>query len=391
MMAPIDLKHLRDRLSDCLFRQVIPFWLEHAVDRDGGLNTCLTDEGRLVSRDKWLWSQWRAVWVFSRLYRQTKDGRYLELAEHIVKFCCAYGWNGAAWRLCVAADGTPLREADSIYVDGFALYGLAEYARATDDCDARQWLRRTVTMVIQRLKQPHDGIPHFPYPVPPGMRVHGIPMIFSLCFLEAADQLPDEDCLQIARSLSNEIFSVFLRVDRGLILERVGVDGSEAPAPLGTTVVPGHAIESMWFQIHIANALSDQNRIDQSVNLIRRHLEIGWDDNYGGLLLAVDADGAADVGWKFSDYKLWWPHTEAMYALLRAYEVSGETWCLDWYAKVESYSLSHFPHPTAGEWVQRLRRNGEPTADEVALPVKDPFHLPRSLLLSLECIDRMQA
>jgi N-acylglucosamine 2-epimerase len=189
--------------------------------------------------------------------------------------------------------------------------------------------------------------------------------------------------------LSDEVFGTFYRTDRDLLLERVNVDGSEAPPPLGTAVVPGHVIESMWFQIHIGEAFKDTARVRRSIRLIQRHLELGWDKEFGGLLLAVDANGAADVGWAFADYKLWWPHTEAMYALLRAFEVSREPWCMDWFEKIEAYSFSHFPHPTAGEWIQRLQRNGTPTAEVVALPVKDPFHLPRALLLSLECLERM--
>jgi len=385
----LDLRRLHDRLTKCLFEDVIPFWLRHAIDQNGGWNTCMTDDGKILSRDKWLWSQWRAVWVFSRLYRRTGEASYIEIAEQIVKFCIAHGWNGSSWRLCVARDGTQLRDAESIYVDGFALYGLAEYARATDDALARSWLQRTAASVMETLKLPHDSIPHFPYPVPPGMRVHGIPMIFSLCFLDAADQIPEMDCLQIARSLSDEVFDSFHRKDRDLVLERVNVDGSEASPPLGTAVVPGHVIESMWFQIHIGHALNDAPRVARSAQILKRHLELGWDEKFGGLFLAVDADGDKEVGWAFADYKLWWPHTEAMYALLRAYEATGEAWCLKWLEKVEAYSFNHFPHPTAGEWIQRLQRDGTPTTEVVALPVKDPFHLPRALLLSLECIERM--
>ena len=386
-----DLAGLHDRLSHCLFDDVVPFWLEHGVDATGGLNTCMTEEGTVISHDKWLWSQWRAVWVFSRLYRRTRQAEYLALAEQIVKFCCAHGWNGTSWRLCVAADGVVLRDAESIYVDGFAMYGLAEYARASDNAEARKWLHRTANSVLKALQLPHDRIPHFPYPIPAGMRVHGIPMIFSLCFLDAADQLSELDCLQIVRSLSDEVFNTFYRKDRNLVLERVNFDGSEAAAPLGTAVVPGHVIESMWFQIHIGEAINDAGRVRQSAEMIRRHLELGWDNEFGGLFLAVDADASAEVGWAFADYKLWWPHTEAMYALLRAYEVTRESWCMEWFDRIQTYAFDHFPHPTAGEWVQRLQRNGTPTTEVVALPVKDPFHLPRSLLLSLECLERLTA
>jgi N-acylglucosamine 2-epimerase len=42
--------------------------------------------------------------------------------------------------------------------------------------------------------------------------------------------------------------------------------------------------------------------------------------------------------------------------------------------------------PEVGEWRQRLDRKGKPMTTVVALPVKDPFHLPRALILSLEVL-----
>ena len=80
-----------------------------------------------------------------------------------------------------------------------------------------------------------------------------------------------------------------------------------------------------------------------------------------------------------------------MDALIRAYELTREPWCLEWYHSVHQYAFAHFPHPIAGEWIQRLDRTGTPATEFVALPVKDPFHLPRTLLLALESLERVMA
>jgi N-acylglucosamine 2-epimerase len=145
----------------------------------------------------------------------------------------------------------------------------------------------------------------------------------------------------------------------------------------------------MWFQMHIARDRGDSGRTDKAVELIRRHVELGWDEQFGGLLLAVDADGRDDVGWEFADTKLWWPHTEAMYALLLAYEHTGADWCLQWYRRVHEYSFSHYPVAEHGEWRQKLQRDGTPLTQTVALPVKDPFHLPRALIYCVDVLDRL--
>jgi N-acylglucosamine 2-epimerase len=103
----------------------------------------------------------------------------------------------------------------------------------------------------------------------------------------------------------------------------------------------------------------------------------------------VDADGRDEVGWKFADAKLWWPHTEALYATLLAHEHTGEAWAMDWHEKVRRYSFSHYPVAGHGEWTQRLDRRGRPMSEVVALPVKDPFHLPRALIYCIDVLERL--
>eukprot|EP01035_Chromulina_nebulosa_P043600 gene43600-biopygen29796 len=90
-----------------LFDHVLPFWTRHAIDDYGGFNTCLNDRGEILSTDKWLWSQWRAVWVFSRLYnRHGRNPAHLRLAQHIADFCVRHGWLASddGWALLVAQD-----------------------------------------------------------------------------------------------------------------------------------------------------------------------------------------------------------------------------------------------------------------------------------------------
>src|SRR5262249_32741476 len=113
---------------------------------------------------------------------------------------------------------------------------------------------------------------------------------------------------------------------------------------------------------------------------IRWHLEAGWDPEFGGIFLGIDAEGNEPftANW---DKKPWWPHTEALYALLLAYQLTGAPWCMDWYWRVHDWSFAHYPVAGAGEWRQRLNRRGEPTDELIALPVKDPFHLPRAAIL----------
>ena len=390
--ASKDLIRLRDFVRDHLMNFVMPFWLKHAIDEAGGINSCIRDDGRIVSRDKWLWSQWRAAWVFSRLYNDFgRDEKFLGIARSICAFAAKHGWDDevGGWRLTLTHDGQVLNACDSIYVDGFAIYGLTELATATGSDEVIALARKTADGALRRLETPHDRIPHFPYPVPRGARVHGIPMIFSLVLWELGQLLDEPRYRDAATAMVDEIFGHFYRPRRDVLVERIAEDGSEYPPPLGTAVVPGHVVEDMWFQIHIARDQGNTDRINEACRLIRRHMELGWDEQYGGMLLAVDADGRDEIGWEFADTKLWWPHTECLYALLLAYEHTREDWALAWYDKVHEFAYSHFPVAEHGEWIQKLDRRGEPITDTVALPVKDPFHLPRALILCADVLNRL--
>jgi N-acylglucosamine 2-epimerase len=120
---------------------------------------------------------------------------------------------------------------------------------------------------------------------------------------------------------------------------------------------------------------------------MRRHLELGWDPAHGGIFLAFDRHGAREVGWDFAELKLWWPHTEALYGALLAWRESGDGAWLDWYERIWDICLDHFVDWNHGEWRQKLNRDLSSWQGVVALPVKDPFHLPRSLILQIELLE----
>lgn len=379
-----------------LLERVVPFWLEHAIDNaatwaaeNGGILTCISDEGQVLSMDKYMWSQLRAIWTFSALYNKIeRRPAWLDVARNIFNFVKQHGRDEQGrWVFAVDKDGAVLQGANSIFTDGFALYGLTELAHATDDQEVIDLALETYENVQRRLARPGSyGIA--PFEMPENGKAHAISMIFSLVFHELGHYLGDQVISDAGLHHAGEVMDAFLRTDRKLLYEYVHLDGSLIDTPQGRSVVPGHAIESMWFMIHIFRRAGDEARIRQAIDAIRWHLEFGWDDEYGGLFHARDAEGGAPW-WRFAGAKLWWPHTEALYALLLAYEISQEPWCLDWYERVHNYAFSHYPVPQHGEWTQKLDRQGNKFTEIVALPVKDPFHLPRALIYCTQVLQQL--
>lgn len=386
----MEFEHLLTTYRATLFDDVLPFWLRHGMDANGGINTCMADDGTLQSRDRWGWSQWRAVWVFSKLCnRFEKRPDWLETAEGIAGFMMRHGpLPNGHWATLQNGEGNVLKGYDSIYVDGFAIYALVELWRATGDARYLDGALATFSAAEESMNESWPP-PAFPYPIPEGTVPHGISMIFSLVYDELAEATGRKDVQEAARKHQRLVMDTFLRRDRNMLLERLATDGSELEPPLGTAVVPGHAIESMWFQIHIARKNHDRDTIARACAAIKRHLDLAWDTEFGGLLLAVDADGRDAVGWGFADAKVWWPHTEALYACLLAYEHTRDDAFLEWHRRVHEYAYSLFPDRAHGEWRQRFDRQGHPITEVVALPVKDPFHLPRALIYCIDVLERL--
>jgi N-acylglucosamine 2-epimerase len=375
-----------------LLERAIPFWLDYAIDWDnGGISTCISDEGQVLSQDKYMWSQLRAIWTFSALYNRLEPRQeWLEAAWHIFDFVKRYGRDGQGrWVFCLDKDGRITQGATSIYADGFAIYGLTELARATGDQEAIDLAVETYDNVQRRLARP-GSYQTAPFEVPEDGKAHAVSMIFSLVFNELGHYLGDQAMIEAGLFHAGEVMDVYLRPDRQLLYELVRTDNTLIDTPQGRSVVPGHAIESMWFMIHIFQRAGDEARIRQAVEAIRWHLEFGWDDAYGGIAHARDAEGGSPW-WRFADAKLWWPHTEALYATLLTYEISGEGWCLDWFERVHNYAFGHYPVPGYGEWTQKLDRQGNKFTDSVALPVKDPFHLPRALIFCIDVLGRLSS
>ena len=86
--------------------------------------------------------------------------------------------------------------------------------------------------------------------------------------------------------------------------------------------------------------------------------------------------------------KLWWVHSEALYTTLRCYLETGDEAFWQWHTRVFDYAYATFPQTDAEvrEWVQIRDRDGAPMNKVVALPVKDPYHVIRTLALLLELL-----
>lgn len=375
---------------DTLLKDVIPFWMDHSVDREhGGFLTFLDRDGSVFGPDKPVWLQGRIVWVYSKLYNEVeKKQEWLDLARHgldfLLKHC--FDTDGRMF-FAVTREGKPLRKRRYLFSEVFAIMGLAEFAKASGEDWARQKAADLFDLLLRYHTTPGLLEPKVDPETRP-MKSHAMPMIL-LATCQVARQVDDRPIYnEVIDGSLQEVFNHFTKPELNAVLENVGPNGEFVDIPEGRTILPGHAIETAWFIMEEGRYRNNRDLSLKALPILRWSLERGWDKEYGGLLYYTDLKGLPCTQYEW-DMKLWWPHTEAIYATLLAHHLTGDDLWLGWHEKVHDYAFKHFADPDYGEWYGYLHRDGTVSHRLKGNLWKGPYHLSRMLLLSWKLLENL--
>jgi N-acylglucosamine 2-epimerase len=395
------IEQLSAQYRHALLDDIIPFWLEHGLDREyGGFLHWLDRDGSVYNTDKNIWVQCRsAVWILARLYNTVARGaipgvelrrEWLDAATSAMDFVMKYAfdWDGRMYFL-VTRDGKPLRKRRYLFAESFGVIACTEYFKATGD---EKYLQRAVEIYRLMLSyhRTPGALPPKVFPQTRRMKSHAMPMVLVATTQEIRQVHSDPLYQEVMDDSLDQIFHHFWKPEDRVLLENVGLNGERMDSPDGRVINPGHAIESSWFIMREAEQRQDKALLRAALEILDANLERGWDPEYGGILYFLDVAGRPpdQLEW---DQKLWWPHSEALYATLYAHYLTGEAKYLDWFEKIHAWTFSHFPDSEYGEWFGYLHRDGS-----VLLPLKGNnwkgfFHVPRALMLALELLEKMPA
>ncbi|MFW5994765.1 MAG: AGE family epimerase/isomerase, partial [Spirochaetia bacterium] len=361
---------------------------------------------------------------------------YLEAAASCIAFIERFGFrdDGRMWYR-VTREGSPLRMRRYLFTECFACAAFAAYAEASGDASCAS----KAVSVLERILHYRDTPGMLEPKEVPGTRPargFALPMILlnvaqtvrrALHRVHGTDReagagrgpetsrgtgesdLGASGHPAVARkdiNLTNYIIDesvelisrYFVNESHRCVLEQCGPDGELLDHFEGRLLNPGHAIEGAWFLLEEAAArqadslltgrraeddeppsLASEDIVPIATRMLDWMWEWGWDREYGGLLYFRDAKGIASPEY-WHDMKFWWPHTEAMNATLRAYDLTGESSFLDRYLRVKEWTYAHFPDREYGEWFGYLHRDGSISSDLKGTMFKGPFHIPRMLL-----------
>jgi len=367
----------RDELVD----NVLPFWLKHSRDeKNGGFFTCLRRDGSVYDTDKFMWLQGRQVWCYSYMYNNVAQKQeWLDMALHGAAFMEKHGRDATAgnWYFSLTAEGKPLTQPYNIFSDCFAAMGFASLDKASPNDRYKQIAVDTFENILRR-KDNWKGIYNKAYPGTRLLKGFSLPMILCNLSLELEHLLGAGRVNEFIPTVIHEVMEVFYQPEHGLILESVHPDGSFSNSFEGRLINPGHTIEAMWFIMDLGRRMKDKTLIQKACDIMLHTLEYGWDKEFGGIYYFKDVLGnpPQQLEW---DQKLWWVHVEALVALAKGFELTGDERCMRWFKKVHQYTWQHFRDDQYGEWFGYLNRRGEVLLDLKGGKWKGCFHIPRSL------------
>ncbi len=401
------LAELRDQYRYDLFDDFLPFIDKHVIDHELGGFMCNADrDGTLLNTTKNSWYIGRGIWVYSFLYSElTHEKKHLEVARKATEFILRDPPKGNdLWPAEYTKEGRPITAkgqyiggrfhpvSKQVYGDLFIANGLAEYARASGE--GRYWqMAKGIMQKCIRIYDRPDYAPTAPQVYlggegsqMPGVRLLGVWMLLLRLGSQMLMQRPDVDIQGVVDRCLNAIFKRHYNADYDLINEVLNHDMSRPDNEYRDLVYTGHGIETMWMVLYEARRREDPKLFDKAARLLRRHLEVAWDDVYGGLFRGV----------KNVDRNTWildkalWVQEEALIGTLAVIEHAGAAWAKEWFSKIYTFVQDKYPLKKHGYALWDFWPDRKVTFVKHYSRIGN-FHHPRHLMLNLLAIQRMIA
>ena len=369
------------RYEDELFNNVIPFWEANCVDtKFGGYFTMLDRDGSVYDTDKYMWMQWRIVYLFAA-FSETRFARdsYLGIAKNGFDFLTKYGKSAdGTYYFALNREGKPAIAPYNIYSDCFAAMGAAALYKATGEEKYFAEAKNAMNSYIARMDNPKGRWEKGMEGKAKRLSLGHFMMLANLAAV-MKEMLNVDDYEDAAAKAVETVLEKFWNPELGILFENVNLDGNfDLDSCEGRFVNPGHGLESMWFVLQYGERKNRPDIIAKACEIIKGIFSYGTDKEYGGLYYFLDALNKPHLELQW-DMKLWWPHCEALIACLYAYRLTKDEYFLAKYKEMDEYTWKHFKDPEYPEWFAYLNRKGEVTHSLKGGKWKTFFHLPRAL------------
>lgn len=394
------IKLFRDQVQEELDGNIIPFWLNHAIDQKNGgfigrMSNCLIIDS---TSPKGLILNARLLWTFSSLARFTQNKKCYQMARYAYQTLLDDFWDpqygGAFWS--IRQDGHPDNTQKKTYGQAFLIYGLAEYYLLTRDIQALSLAKQLFELIETHVwDEEHSGyfetaerdwtlsprqqLSDGDLVAPKSMNTH-LHILEAYTHLYSAWKSP-----WLAKQLRHLLtlfqqpiadsetghFQLFFDIAWNSLIHRISF---------------GHDIEGSWLLYRAAEVLQDQTLLETvgqfSIRIAQAVFAQGLDPRLG-LLYESDGESAVNSEMHF------WCQAEAVVGFVNAFQLSGGDHFIDTAWKIWQFIEAYQIDKQYGEWFWKLDKNGRP--DDTMPKISEwkcPYHNGRACI---ETIQRLTA
>lgn len=413
--APERIRALRVQVQSNLSDNLMPFWANHAFDAEhGGFLTRLDRRGNVLdTAEKILIMQVRMIAALSMAHTHGLDDRgYLDLAANGFHFVVEHFWDHAngGYYFSTLRDGTLKCTRKNTDFHAYALIGLCEYHRASDNPAALQWAEK-VYDVLQRCAadgdlgyiEDFDGEP-WPALNDEQMGLGGrqdiktidmhTNMLEGLTYLARRSGKPQH---------RDALHAVLRRIVEKGIDPATGAtitafDRHWNPVPDGQghmTTSYGINVELAWLMLEAIDVLGLARDDYRGIvlRLVDHALEFGFDHERGGLVGNGPMTGSIRDAEHLGPDRFvrpWWAQAELLNALIDLYTwTRNEKYWTAFEKEIEwiwSYQIDH----ECGDWYQDVDgATRTPLTTEKGREWKTAFHAARALIRVADSLERL--
>ncbi len=392
------LQNFRQEIAQELER-ILQFWTSHALDeQQGGFIGKMDFEGTIhASAAKGGVLNARILWTFSAAYNFSKNESYLLLAKRAYQYLVKHFWDkqhgGIYWS--VDAQGNPLSTRKQIYCQAFAIYGFAEYYKATQDPEALALAKQLFTYIEKYSFDAETGgyweafsenwtqlddlrLSEKDRNDPKTMNTHLHILEAYACLYEVWQ---DPHLAQQLRHLL-VIFTDKILDKNGKHLLLFFDKNWESQS---ASISFGHDIEAAWLLQWAAECLHDPALASQfqqlAVNIAQETLAAMQPD--GSLYHEYDP-----LTQHYDTHREWWVEAEAMVGFLNAYQNQATTAFVEAIQQLWQFTQKYLLDKQRGEWVWGVYDDYTPMKTEDRIGFwKCPYHNTRACIELLKRVD----
>ncbi len=346
--------------------ELLPLWARHGLDRARGgyWNRLGPDLAPMPDGHKRLLVHTRQLFSFTRGVELGAGATAREAAAHGLAFLVERFWDArnGGWFTSTDDAGAPLDRHKDLYGHAFAIFALAQHARAFGDAESLRLARATFELVCERLRDPEaggffEGASEAWQPLA-GPRRQNPHMHLVEALLALAEVAPESDALAEARALVGLLGARFIDARTGALVEHFDPRWQPLPGEAGRAIEPGHHFEWVWLldRLHAIEPNPATRALADRLFAFGRRFGVDAD---GGVFDQVDRDGRP-----LAATKRLWPQTERVKALAeRARATRGDTKLRGELEAGLRYCFARHVDAKTRGWHEQLARDGRVLSD----------------------------